>query len=194
MWDRISAMETLDFDSVDRCFAAMGGGRVCRVYRSRGVGVAQLSLHTRPVWPRFLSLLQPHNLPADATAVLRWSRTLARNDKTGTPALRYPLSTIRSNGTLPMKRLFLASLLLLPVSAQARSDASALTTACIMDLTVKFAKDPQVTINTALADKIGRMCRCAANKTLSVVELSSDNSTAFNSVYDKALVTCITEQ
>ena len=42
---------------------------------------------------------------------------------------------------MPTKRLFLASLLLMPIGAQARFDAPAFFNACITDLTVKFAKE-----------------------------------------------------
>jgi hypothetical protein len=119
---------------------------------------------------------------------------LARNNKTGVLIL-CSLLAFKSNRKLQMKRLFLASLLLMqPVSARAGSYwAPALTSACIMDLTA-LAKDPQAAIGTALKDKFERMCRCAANKTLNVVELRGDNATEFDSVFKTALFTCIPEQ
>jgi hypothetical protein len=93
-----------------------------------------------------------------------------------------------------MKRLFLTFLLLMPVCAQAGFWTSALTTACITDLKDKFTKQSQTTAPPVLADKFERMCKCAANKTLSIVEPRSDNATAFDSVFSKALFTCIPEQ
>ena len=92
-----------------------------------------------------------------------------------------------------MKTLFLVSLLLMPVYAQAGFWTSALTTACITDLKDKFTKQSQTTASPVLADKFERMCTCAANKALRIVELRSDNATEFDSVFNQALFTCIPE-
>jgi hypothetical protein len=45
--------ETLDFDSVDRCFAAMAAAALVAFYRSRGVGVAQLGKSACKAGARF---------------------------------------------------------------------------------------------------------------------------------------------
>jgi len=97
-----------------------------------------------------------------------------------------------------MKRLFLAALLLMPISAaDAHFDSSAFLNTCVADLTAQFAKGSQVEVPAVLVDKFRRMCRCAAIKTLNIAvqpEAVGMTAAALKSVSDKALMICIPEQ